>query len=186
MDTFAHVALGMLVCSRSGLPALQHEYSSENIGMKDWTLWTAGAFAAMPDLSSFGLMLAEKFLKGELTFGKPPHAIIPHYVYFNYDLTHSLIIATLVGLLLWRLFPSLLLPFLAWPLHILCDIPLHGRDYFPTPLFWPFSHFTIDGYSFGQHRWIILCYWIVIVMLLTWRLLAMRKSHEPSTVSESE
>lgn len=173
MDTFAHVALGMLACSRSGLPALRRE-STATVGVKDWTLWTAGAFAAMPDLSSFGAFMLERLANGTLTPGKPPYDIIPAYVYFNYDLTHSLIVAALAGLLLWRLFPALLLPYCAWPLHILCDIPMHSHDYFPTPVFWPFSRMTFNGYSFGLHHWVIVVYWLVIAALFSWRMLAGR------------
>jgi membrane-bound metal-dependent hydrolase YbcI (DUF457 family) len=39
---------------------------------------------------------------------------------------------------------------LAWPLHILVDIPTHSSQFFPTPFLWPVSDFYINGVSWGQ------------------------------------
>lgn len=39
---------------------------------------------------------------------------------------------------------------LAWPLHILIDIPTHTAEFFPTPFLWPVSNFHVDGISWGN------------------------------------
>lgn len=33
----------------------------------------------------------------------------------------------------------------AWALHIFFDIPTHVKEYFATPIFWPFSDWTFGG-----------------------------------------
>lgn len=180
MDTFSHIALGALCCSRSGLPALvrrDFRYSRKF----DWTVYAAGAFAAIPDLSSFGAYMVQRLWNGTFQAGAPALAEIPAYVHWNYNMTHSLVIASAVGLLLYFFCRPCFLPFLAWPLHILCDIPTHGIEFFATPFLWPIADYRFDGWSFGRYRWMIPAYWTVIFLLFAVRLFLRREKTEPSS-----
>jgi len=59
------------------------------------------------------------------------------FVFHAYNLTQSLVVwSFLFGLIwMWKRHPPWV--FLAWGLHILCDIPTHSSAYFPTPFLWP-------------------------------------------------
>lgn len=164
MDTLAHVTIGVLCCSRSGFPGGHHGAVNPDNTRKrfDWTAWAAAGFALIPDMSSFGAFMIQRLATGAFTPGKPPVETLPQYVFNNYNLTHSLVIALAVGIVIRLAWKPLFLPFLAWPLHILCDIPLHSREYFPTPFLYPLSDFTFDAWSFGEHRWLIPLYWLII------------------------
>jgi len=107
--------------------------------------WVAFSFGILPDAVSFGPFMLYRFLAGFSIMGSPPPEIVPEWVYSTYDMTHSLIIAGLAVLILFRFNRSLGLASLAWPLHILMDIPAHTRDYFPTPFLYPLSSFTVNG-----------------------------------------
>ena len=114
-------------------------------------------FAAMavgmaPDLLSFGLFHVTRpgwialRLAGEIS-GPPEVSILPAYVFYAYDVTHSLVVWMSASLVLW--FFGKAPPWLLWPwvLHILCDIPTHSTSYFPTPFLWPFPTPFVNGIS---------------------------------------
>ena len=132
-------------------------------------LKTALLFGALPDLASFGPWLAYRLLTGRFEPGKPELAIIPDFVFAAYDVSHSLLVASLAVALAWRWRPELGFAMLAWPFHILVDIPTHSRAFFPTPFLWPVSDFTIDGLSWGT-PWIWYPNLAGIAVLFAWRL----------------
>lgn len=194
MDTLAHAVIGGLFFSRSGVCAVRHPV--EKPFWKDWTLWTAAGFGAMPDLASFGahfvsmLVTGElwemlrRFLAGDVMAAAPAVETLPAYVILNYRLTHSLVIALAVGIVIFLFWRRGFLPYLAWPVHILCDIPVHGKSYFSTPVLWPFSDWSFDGWSFGKNLWIVAGYWGVILAVLAWRIAAgRRRDHLPTSTS---
>ncbi len=164
MDTFAHAALSAAVFSRSGLRRLWT--APEKPPLRDWTLWAAMGFGTLPDLSSFGAYLIQRVVTGDFSTGKPELETIPAYVFTNYNASHSLLVALAVGVVLFFACRQAVLPFLAWPLHILCDIPMHGRSYFATPVFWPLSDWRFDGWSFAAYPSMVLGYWLVIAALI--------------------
>ena len=100
-------------------------------------------------------------------FGKLP--IFPDIVHFLYSATHSLVIYALFFALLWWLgkknFTKLTL---AWPLHILVDIPTHSADFFPTHFLWPVSNFFIDGISWARPIIFIPNVIIILILYLYW------------------
>jgi hypothetical protein len=110
-----------------------------------------------PDLLSFGVFHVmhpgwlTMRLAGEIS-GPPALALLPSYVFHAYNLTHSVIVWAVAFLLLWQINkrPPWLLT--AWLLHILCDIPTHGTDYFPTPFLWPLPTPFVDGITWST-RW---------------------------------
>ena len=103
-----------------------------------------------PDLLSFGVFFATHpewltlRLAGRVS-GPPPLTLLPPYVFYAYNLSHSLVVWAVSFFLLWALSkkPPWLLS--AWLLHVLCDIPTHASSYFPTPFLWPFPTPYVNG-----------------------------------------
>jgi len=128
-------------------------------------------FGVMPDLFSFGiftLVTTLGFASGpDWGSGPPDPASIPAYVHALYNVTHSLIIASVV-IGLARLIRGKFLPeFFAWPLHILVDIPTHSNEFFPTPFLWPISNFHVDGISWGN-PYIFFPNLVILATLYLW------------------
>jgi len=130
---------------------------------------TALLFGALPDLAAFGPWLTYRLATGRFEPGKPDLSIIPDLVFGTYDVTHSLLVAGLAVALAFRLRPALAFPMLAWPFHILMDIPTHTREFFPTPFLWPVSDFTVAGIPWAT-PWIWLPNLAGLALLLGWRL----------------
>lgn len=112
--------------------------------------WLAFGFGVAPDILSFGVYFVERifsalFLDRELLIGRPEREQIPTFVHSSYDVTHSFVVFLVVFLAVWALRRAPLWEMLAWPLHILVDIPTHSIRFFPTPFLWPLSDFAIDG-----------------------------------------
>ncbi len=180
MDTLAHAAIGGLLFSRLRRPV-----------WKDWTFWTACSFGILPDIASFGAYTVNMIFSGEipemirrtlsggLMAAAPPVESLPAYIGWNYAFTHSLIVVLLAGLFIRLFWKRGFLPFLAWPMHILCDIPFHGGSYFQTPLLWPVSDWSFNGWSlnFG----IVGCYWALLIALIIYRVLRSSDSTRPCT-----
>ena len=175
MDTLVHGVLGAALCSRTGLPGGRRGPVDERGRRQasDWTLWAAFGFGILPDLLSLGIHFALDAFSGN---GVRWHGI-PGFIFVLYDVTHSLAgIALGYGLLVaWR--RALWLPALAWPLHVLVDVPTHGDGRFLTPILWPFSDWSFAGWSWWLHpamfygSWILaggLCL-LVAVLRLAWR-----------------
>jgi hypothetical protein len=115
----------------------------------------AGVMIGMaPDLLSFGVFHATHpswiamRLTGEVS-GPPALAILPPYVFYAYNVTHSLVVWATAFCLLWLVTKKPLWLLAAWLLHILCDIPTHTESYFPTPFLWPFSTPFVDGIAWS-------------------------------------
>ena len=125
-----------------------------------------------PDLLSFGLFhlthpqwISQRIL-GEVS-GPPPISILPDFVFHAYNLTHSLVVwSVLFGLIwLWRRHPPWV--FLAWGLHILCDIPTHSSAYFPTPFLWPFPTPFVQGISWATGWFMATNYSALLLAYIT-------------------
>lgn len=114
------------------------------------SFWWAFFFGIAPDLLSFGIFTAMTFLgfSEHLDWSSGNHpdpSQIPSYVHGLYDITHSLIVFSVVFGLIWLLRKKPLYELSAWGLHILLDIPTHSNGFFPTPFLWPLSDFTVSG-----------------------------------------
>ena len=125
-------------------------------------------FGLCPDLFSFGLWIVIRMARGQWQHGRPDAYMLPEWLHTAYNFTHSLIIIGAVWALLWWCWKELALPFSAWPLHILCDIPTHSQDFFPTPFLYPLSSFTIDGISWGRWWFMLLNYTGLLILALFW------------------
>ena len=150
MDTFSHAIWGY------GL-----------FGYKRYAL-LAIFFGAMPDLISFGALMAMNVIDGTMQFGKPALETLPLWLFTHYAAGHSFVIALpIIALVaLWR--KGIAFAMLAWPFHIVLDFPFHTKAYFSTPIFWPLSDFSVDGIAWSH--WYI--WWpnvAGIVILLVYR-----------------
>jgi len=124
------------------------------LGGRRKVFFAAFILGMAPDLLSFGLFhlthpqwISQRIL-GEVS-GPPSISILPDFVFHAYNLTHSLVVwSVLFGLIwVWRRHPQWV--FLAWGLHILCDIPTHSSAYFPTPFLWPLPTPYVQGISWA-------------------------------------
>jgi hypothetical protein len=113
--------------------------------------WKAFLIGISPDLFSFGIfsVLAMLNVISGPGFGKMDPSEIPPFVHELYNVTHSLIIATLAISFVWFVLKKQIVELFAWPLHILVDIPTHSSQFFPTPFLWPFSDYYVDGVNWG-------------------------------------
>ena len=175
MDTLLHGALGAALFSRTGL-AGGRRGPVDGRGRRKWldgTFWAAFGFGVLPDLVSLGIHFLMDLFAGN---GVRWHGI-PDFIFLLYRITHSLAgIALCYGLLVgWK--RALWLPALAWPFHVLTDVPTHGDGRFMTPILWPFSDAGFSGWSWWQFPWIFYGGWIcagvlyaaILVMRLSWR-----------------
>ncbi len=63
----------------------------------------------------------------------------------------------------WQLVPWVML---AWPLHILADIPTHSTSFYPTPFLWPLSSFKVNGFSWSHPVFMTANYGLLIVVTI--------------------
>ena len=130
--------------------------------------WLALFFGMFPDLFSFGIFAVIRVFKGTFQMGPPPLDIIPGWVHFNYNISHSFIPALIViGIIAWRK-KDVAFAMLGWPLHIVMDFPFHIKEYFPTQFLWPVSDYSIDGIPWSDP---IIWYpnWAGIILLIIFR-----------------
>jgi hypothetical protein len=133
--------------------------------------WKAFFFGVMPDLFSFGIFFAITLLSfasgPDFYVGTTNASDIPVYVHQLYNVTHSLFVASFIICFVWFVQGKFMIEMLAWPLHILVDIPTHSAKFFPTPFLWPVSNFYVDGISWGS-PYIFFPNLIILAVLYTW------------------
>jgi len=153
MDTFSHALWGKGLFGYRGHPFL------------------ALFFGAFPDLFSFGIyFFVRLFNEGSLQRGKPNLEDIPQWVFFNYDLSHSFVIAFIFILIVYFFNKHITFAMLAWPFHILLDFPFHTKAYFPTKLFYPITHFSFDGISWATPEvWLPNLAGIILLFIYRWK-----------------
>ena len=104
--------------------------------------------------------------------GPPDPHMIPAYVYHAYNVTHSLVVwSVLMVLTLW-LFGRDGWVMGAWGLHIVCDIPLHDLRFFPTPFLWPFPTPFVNGHPWARGTFMFWNYAAIAAiygMIYFWR-----------------
>ncbi|OGQ51435.1 MAG: hypothetical protein A3I10_03400 [Deltaproteobacteria bacterium RIFCSPLOWO2_02_FULL_57_26] len=135
------------------------------------------ALGMAPDLLSFGLFHVSHpgwlslRLAGQIS-GPPPLSILPEFVFHAYNLTHSLVVWAALFALIWALRKRPPWVFLAWSLHIVCDIPTHNSAYFPTPYLWPFPTPLVEGILWATPWFMITNYSALLAAYLGVALLA--------------
>ena len=125
----------------------------------------AVVFGVMPDFVSFSFLAVKHFVKKTMHYTDPPLHVIPRKVFVMYNITHSLVMWVGVFLLLKLIGLSwLALAFMGWGLHIFLDIFTHSKEYFPTPILWPFSKFHFSGINWSN-KWFMLFNYAVLLFL---------------------
>lgn len=151
MDTLSHGLWGGLLAGRAS--------------KKDF--WAAFWIGMAPDLLSFGIFTGMTILgmvSGlDWSDGPPDPRLVPHYVHQLYNVTHSFTTFAIVFGLVWVIRKKPYLPLLAWPLHILLDIPTHSTSFFPTPFLWPLWSYRVDGVPWS-HPIIFFTNWVSLVV----------------------
>ena len=108
--------------------------------------WYSFLFGALPDLFSFGIyFIYSIFFTSSPIMGRPTRSEIPEWVYSLYDISHSLVIASIFIFIAYKINKEFAFPMLAWPAHIKLDFFTHSIEFFPTPILWPISDFKFDG-----------------------------------------
>lgn len=121
------------------------------------SFWLAFLFGVLPDVIPFGPFFAAVFLgfyeRPSFTFGgHPPEYLMPPFVHYLYQWTHSLLIFTAVFAFVWLLLHRPVYELLAWPLHIVFDIFTHTESFFPTPFLWPLSNYHVSFINWSDPR----------------------------------
>jgi hypothetical protein len=134
--------------------------------------WWAFFFGIAPDLFSFGVFTASTVLGlasgPDWSGGPPPESAIPAYVHQLYHVTHSLVIFAIVFAVVTLIRRKPFYPMLAWPLHILVDIPTHSARFFPTPFLWPlFDDVHVDGIPWS-HPAIFIPNVVLLALVYLW------------------
>ena len=174
MDIFAHG-----LWSGAAAKALNNKTEKSGIGKK-LSMWQTVFWGVMPDLFAFtipfiaiiwGLMLGTVNLSDlhRVDTGEPPPTDTLWFLNLAnslYNISHSLIVFSLVFILVWILMKKPYLEFGAWVLHILIDIPTHSYKFFPTPFLWPVSSFKFNGFSWADSWFMMLNYSAIIVVYL--------------------
>lgn len=83
-----------------------------------------------------------------------------------YSMSHSIVIFFCVIGAFYILRRSIPWIALGWPLHILADIPTHSQDFFATPVFWPLSDMTFNGFVWG-HSLFTLYNYVALIAVYT-------------------
>jgi len=112
-----------------------------------------------PDLIALGPFTAWQMLSSRTTE-------FPPYLYEAYNVTDSLVVWAVVAVTIWLFRSEFPWIWCAWGLHVLCDIPLHETNFFPTPYVWPFKTHVINGVFWGQ-PWLIAVNYAALVITYT-------------------
>ncbi|MDZ7374082.1 MAG: hypothetical protein ONB23_08950 [candidate division KSB1 bacterium] len=127
-------------------------------------VWPAVLVGTAPDLFAFLPYTTERLVRGQLWQPATGLPDFPLYVFRLYDVSHSLVVAAVVIGLVYLLRKRIPLFLVAWPLHILFDIPTHSRAFFPTPFLWPFSNLRVNGVPWST-PWLMLLNYGVLALL---------------------
>lgn len=176
MDTLAHALIGAAICSRTGLAGGRRgpRDAAGNPTWKDWTLPAAALFGALPDLTSLAIPLAYRTLTQSPVWD-PMH----EWTLLAYRFNHSMLGIGILALLFIGCCRKLWLPFLAWPLHVLCDIPTHGSgSTYITPILWPFTLRGFAGWNWWENPYVLYGSWLLVALL--WTAIAMLRLHPQS------
>ena len=135
-------------------------------------------FGIAPDLFSFGAFFVSALVgfteRPQFSSEPPDPSLIPSYVGYLYNFTHSFVVFAIAFLVLWAIFQRPIGEFFAWGLHILFDIPTHSYRFFPTPFLWPLSTFKIDGTSWAS-PWVFFPNIAVLALLYFWFFILRRR-----------
>lgn len=162
MDIFAHGLWTGAVAK-----AINLKIKKQPLSIKWAAFW--GVF---PDLFAFTFGFAWFFWNlafGGLSFSDlprsntaepAPHDTLPIFrlTQLLYNISHSIIIFLIVFGVVFFIFRRPLWELGGWLFHILLDIPTHSYKFYPTPIFWPFSGWKFNGFSWATPWFLIINY----------------------------
>jgi hypothetical protein len=140
------------------------------------TALTTVAMAALPDLAQLLPLLGRAAVSGEVRVlrayatalpGFEP-ALSPTVALWTHHLhcaLHSAVVAALVTLLVWTATRSLWIPLLGWWSHIVIDIFTHSAEFYPVPVFYPFTQRGFDGLAWNT-PWFLAANYAAIALML--------------------
>ena len=138
-------------------------YAIFRIFKKDKYAMQAALFGILPDLIAFGPF----FIYYHFILGNDFRTHLENSsVFLAYSLTHSLIIFLVTLIVIYIILKKVALPLLAWGLHIIIDIPTHTREFYPTPMLWPLSDYTINGISWANKWFMIINYSLILLVYI--------------------
>jgi len=157
MDTLVHGILGAGCFSRAGLAGGRRGTEGKGY-LREPTFWLALGFGMAPDLMSIGAGMAVNLWRSGSLWSQAHW----DWVMGLYRFSHSLAGMTVVAGVLLAVRRAWLLPFCAWPLHVLCDIPTHGGgSVYATELFWPFGSWGWHGANWWERPWMFWGSWVL-------------------------
>jgi len=124
----------------------------------------AMCFGILPDFIPFFPFFLYRLSHGTFVWGRPPLETFPLWVFSIYDITHSLIFAVIIYMGIRLVNRDLSFSFLAWPLHILMDIPTHTETFFPTKFLFPMSDFYINAFDWAHPLFLFIDYLLIILL----------------------
>jgi len=125
----------------------------------------AVCFGLMPDTLSWFVYAVYRTATGGY-LGKPMLGEVPAWAFLLYDISHSLVVAGAVILLIFALLRRVPIYVFAWPIAITMDVFTHSREFLPTPFLWPISEWRFPGISWGTWWFISLNYTAIAAALI--------------------
>jgi LexA-binding, inner membrane-associated putative hydrolase len=98
----------------------------------------------------------------------PLVALLAHHLHC---ILHSAVIAAVVTLACWAWMRSLWLPLLGWWSHIAIDVFTHSKDFYPAPIFYPFTQWGFDGLAWNTPWFLVANHAAIAIVIagLLWR-----------------
>lgn len=161
---------------------------------KRLNLWKAAFWGVFPDLFAFTIGFV--WILGNLAFGDLSFADLPRpdlvepasdeLVFGNgdiqntasfiarltatlYHFSHSAVVFFVIFGVVYFVFRRPIWELGGWLIHIILDIPTHSYQFYPTPVLWPLSGWTFDGFSWGTLWFLIPNYIAIIIVYLLLR-----------------
>lgn len=84
---------------------------------------------------------------------------------------HSGVVLGVLTLLIWLRTRRIWVPLLGWWSHVIIDVFSHSRDFYPSPVLWPFTREGFDGIAWNSTSFMVVNYSALtaIYLWLFWR-----------------
>lgn len=124
----------------------------------------AVCFGLLPDTMSWVVYGLYRVFTGG-PYGKPIVSIIPLWTFILYNISHSLVVALCVILIIFVILKRVPIYIFAWPIAIVMDFLTHTRSFLPTPFLWPISDWKFPGMSWGTWQFIAVNYSLIAIAM---------------------